>query len=54
MRELIRKQPLMNKEFIPVAMAQMQKSQERVRLKIDALIEAERLKEQSSKEAPRK
>lgn len=41
MRELIRKQPIMNSEFLPVAMAQMQKTQERVGGKITALFEAE-------------
>ena len=40
MRELLRKQPLMAKEFIPVAMESAQKSQERMMNKIKEVIES--------------
>ena len=41
MREFLRKQPLINSEFIPVAMAQMQKNQERIASRLDALLKEE-------------
>lgn len=45
MRELLRKQPLMNKEFLPVAMVHAQKMQERFGRRVKELMEAEEAKE---------
>jgi hypothetical protein len=41
MREFLRKQPIINSEFLPIAMAQIQKNQERIASRVDALMKEE-------------
>lgn len=55
MRDLIsRKMPLINQEFLPAAMTQMQKSQDRVSRRIHDLEEAERHEERDRPPVPSK
>jgi hypothetical protein len=45
MRELIRKQPLINKELMPIMMVQLSRSQEKMARRLGAVVEEEKAKE---------